>query len=642
MAGRDAPGALAVGRARLAERLAHDPGVVDVLTRYDRWAADLWDGLETVYDATAVLPAVVDVIADVHSARSEALRQRDRERVLRPDWFQSADAIGYVAYADLFAGDLQGIRQRIDYLTGLGVTYLHLMPLLTPRPGANDGGYAVMDYRSVRPDLGTMADLAGLAGDLHRSGISLTLDLVLNHVAREHAWAEKAKAGDPRYRDYFLVFPDRTVPDQYEATLPEVFPAFAPGNFTWDDALGGWVWTTFNEWQWDLNWANPDVFVEFADIVGFLANQGADCIRLDAIAFTWKRMGTNCQNQPEVHALTQALRAAARIMAPSLIFKAEAIVGPQDVVAYLGQGEHAGKVSDLAYHNSLMVQIWSALAARDGRLLATALSRFAPIPVTSAWATYLRCHDDIGWAIDDADAADVGWDGYGHRSFLADFYAGDFPDSFATGMHFQSNPETGDRRTSGTAASLAGLESALAMGEAEAVDLAIARLTCAYAMVFGFGGLPLLYMGDELGMLNDHTYLDDPAKSADNRWVHRPAMDWSLAEGHVAEAGVADRVFSAIVNLIRARRSLPALHASVGTEAFTTENPAVLVFRRRHAAGTIVQVYNLSESHQALPTSALWPLTGELVDEHLTGIRVPTTFPPVLPPYAAWWLTSPA
>ena len=531
MAGQDATAALAEGRARLAALLAEDPGRIDVLARYDRWAEDLWDGLATVYDAAAVLPAVIDVIAQVHSARPDPLRQRDRERVLRPDWFQSQDAIGYVAYADLFADDLQGIRGHIDYLTGLGVTYLHLMPLLTPRPGANDGGYAVMDYRSVRADLGTMADLSMLAGDLHAAGISLTLDLVLNHVAREHDWAERAKAGDPHFRDYFFVFPDRVLPDQYEATLPEVFPAFAPGNFTWDDDLDGWVWTTFNEWQWDLDWANPHVFVEFTDIVGFLANQGADCIRLDAIAFTWKRLGTNCQNQPEVHALTQALRAAARIMAPAVIFKAEAIVGPQDVVGYLGQGEHAGKVSDLAYHNSLMVQIWSALAARDGRLLAMALSRFAPIPVTSAWATYLRCHDDIGWAIDDADAAAVGWNGYAHRSFLADFYAGEFDGSFATGMHFQSNPETGDRRTSGSAASLAGVEAALAAADPADLEAALARLTCAYAMVFGFGGLPLLYMGDELGMLNDYGYVNDPAKAADNRWVHRPAMDWSLAQG---------------------------------------------------------------------------------------------------------------
>ena len=634
--------ALAAGRDRLVTALAADAGSADVLARYDRWAGDLYDGLDAVYDAPTVLPAVLDVVAAVHRDRRDALRDRDRDRVLRPDWFQDADALGYVAYADLFAGDLAGIGRRIDYLSGLGVTYLHLMPLLTPRPGANDGGYAVMDYRSVRSDLGTMADLATLADDLHAAGISLTLDLVLNHVAREHEWARRAKAGDERYRDYFYVYPDRTVPDAYEETLPEVFPAFAPGNFTWDDALDGWVWTTFNEWQWDVNWSNPQVFVEYADIIGFLANQGADCIRLDAIAFTWKRLGTTCQNQPEVHALTQALRAATRIMAPATIFKAEAIVGPQDVVAYLGQGEHAGKVSELAYHNSLMVQIWSALATRDGRLLAQALSRFAPIPVTSAWATYLRCHDDIGWAIDDADAAAVGWDGYSHRAFLADFYAGDFRGSFARGAHFQSNPLTGDRRTSGSAASLAGVEAALQAGDDSALDTAIARLTCAYAMVFGFGGLPLLYMGDELGLLNDHGFADDPAKAADNRWLHRPAMDWALAERAVGGEtdDVATRVYHAITRLVHARKRLPALHAAVPTEAFVAGNPAVLVFRRRHAAGTIVEVYNLSENPQEVPADALWPLAGEHAVEHLSGGTRVIDGPLLIEPYGTWWLTS--
>jgi amylosucrase len=634
--------ALAAGRDRLVTALAADAGSADVLARYDRWAGDLYDGLDAVYDAPTVLPAVLDVVAAVHRDRRDALRDRDRDRVLRPDWFQDADALGYVAYADLFAGDLAGIGRRIDYLSGLGVTYLHLMPLLTPRPGANDGGYAVMDYRSVRPDLGTMADLATLADDLHAAGISLTLDLVLNHVAREHEWARRAKAGDERYRDYFYVYPDRTVPDAYEETLPEVFPAFAPGNFTWDDALDGWVWTTFNEWQWDVNWSNPQVFVEYADIIGFLANQGADCIRLDAIAFTWKRLGTTCQNQPEVHALTQALRAATRIMAPATIFKAEAIVGPQDVVAYLGQGEHAGKVSELAYHNSLMVQIWSALATRDGRLLAQALSRFAPIPVTSAWATYLRCHDDIGWAIDDADAAAVGWDGYSHRAFLADFYAGDFRGSFARGAHFQSNPLTGDRRTSGSAASLAGVEAALQAGDDSALDTAIARLTCAYAMVFGFGGLPLLYMGDELGLLNDHGFADDPAKAADNRWLHRPAMDWALAERAVGGEtdDVATRVYHAITRLVHARKRLPALHAAVPTEAFVAGNPAVLVFRRRHAAGTIVVVYNLSENPQEVPADALWPLAGQQAVEHLSGGTRVIEGSLLIEPYGTWWLTS--
>ena len=627
--------ALARARSRLAQALDSDERRHSVLLRFDRWGEDLFDGLDAVYDATEVLPAVVDVIASVHLGRPEHLRDRDEQRILHPDWFQEPAAVGYVAYADLFAGDLAGLRDRVGYLTDLGVTYLHLMPLLTPRPGANDGGYAVMDYRSVRSDLGTMDDLRRLADDLHAAGISLTLDLVLNHVALEHDWARKARAGDERYRSYFYVFDDRTQPDAFEQTLPEVFPAFAPGNFTYDEALSGWVWTTFNSWQWDVNWSNPMVFLEYADIVGFLANAGTDCIRLDAIAFIWKRLGTSCQNQPEVHALTQALRACSRVMTPAVIFKAEAIVGPQDVVAYLGQGEHAGKVSDLAYHNSLMVQIWSALAARDGRLLAAALSRFAPIPVTCAWATYLRCHDDIGWAIDDADADAVGWDGYGHRGFLADFYAGEFPGSFARGMHFQSNPLTGDRRTSGSAASLAGLEAALTSQDAAAMSTAIDRLLCAYAMVFGFGGLPLLYMGDEVALLNDHAYLDDPAKREDNRWLHRPAMDWSAAASPVH-----GRVLAAMRHLIAVRRSLPALHASVSTEVAVTGNPAVLVFRRRHAAGSIVQVYNLSERPQAFDATALSPLTGEELLEHLSDRMLAVRPTMTIPPYAAWWLTE--
>jgi len=640
MPAANAQRSIEAARAHVAAELAGDPDLPDLLARFDRWAPDLWDGLAAVYDAAAVLPSVTDVIIEVHRARSTRLRRRDRERLLRPDWFQAADAVGYVAYADLFAGDLSGIRSHIDYLRGLGITYLHLMPLLTPRPGANDGGYAVMDYRSVRADLGTMVDLAALAADLHDNGISLTLDLVLNHVAREHEWAEKARAGVAKYRDYFYVYPDREIPDHCERSLPEVFPTFAPGNFTWDDALQGWVWTTFNEWQWDVKWSNPDVFVEYADIIGFLANQGADCVRLDAIAFTWKRIGTDCQNQPEVHSLTQALRSAAHIMTPSLIFKAEAIVGPQDVVAYLGQGKHAGKVSDLAYHNSLMVQIWSALAARDGRLLATAMSRFAPIPVTGAWATYLRCHDDIGWAIDDADAADVGWNGHAHRSFLADFYAGDFDGSFSRGLHFQSNPATGDRRTSGSAASLAGIEAALESENPVVLETALARLTCAYAMVFGFGGLPLLYMGDELGMLNDHSFEDDPAKADDNRWLHRPAMDWSLANGHATTGGVADRVFAAVTGLIEARKGLPSLHASVPTEAAVTADPSVLVFRRRHAAGSVVQVYNLSESTRVVWPGDLHPLAPGPLLEHISGQVLDFSMPVVLPPYAAWWLTA--
>lgn len=620
---------------RLAGALKSDPQREELLARFNRWAGDLYAGLAAVYDVEDVMPKVVDLIASIYEARSPELRTRDQARVLQPDWFQSPDAVGYVAYADLFAGDIDGIRKKIDYLEGLGITYLHLMPLLTPRPTPNDGGYAVMDYRSVRKDLGTMKDLAKLASSLHESGISLTLDLVLNHVAKEHEWAMKARSGDKKYREYFYAYDDRTIPDQFEKTLPEIFPTFAPGNFTYNEDMKAWVWTTFNDYQWDVNWSNPDVFLEYVDIIGYLANQGADCVRLDAIAFIWKRLGTDSQNQPEVHAITQALRAAAHISTPSLIFKAEAIVGPKDVVHYLGQGEHAGKVSDIAYHNSLMVQIWSALASRDGRLMSHALSKFAPVPTTSGWATYLRCHDDIGWAIDDADASELGINPYAHRGFLAEFYANEFDGSFARGVHFQSNPTTGDRRTSGSAASLIGIEAAISKRDSASLATAIDRLKCAYAMVFGFGGLPLLYMGDELGMLNDKSYLKDKAKAEDNRWIHRPAMDWSLAKSAAKGIGVEGQVNQAIRSLIAARKSLPSLHASSSTEVFTANNPSVVIFRRKHASGNLVQVYNLSENTQRV---SMHGIASGNIREVITGEYLHIYEDMQIPPYAVWWL----
>jgi amylosucrase len=625
---------LETARKTLVDLLYDDPDSSDVIARFDRWAPDLISGLREVYDVEAVLTSLIPIMASAVQHRPGHLRERDRQRILAPDWFQRPDTVGYVAYADRFAKDLPGVRSHIDYLVDLGITSLHLMPLLQPRPRENDGGYAVTNYREVRPDLGTMDDLATLARSLHEAGISLTLDLVINHVAREHAWASAARNGEQRYRDYFWIFPERTEVEAFERTLPEVFPAFAPGNFTFDEDLDAWVWTTFNAWQWDLNWANPAVFCEFADIVAFLANQGVDCLRLDAIAFIWKRLGTNCQGQPEVHAITQALRAFARIVAPALIFKAEAIVGPQEVVAYLGQGRYAGKVSELAYHNSLMVQIWSAFAARDGRLMAQALNRFPAIPTDTSWATYLRCHDDIGWAIDDADADAVGWNGFAHRNFLADFYSGDFAGSFAAGAHFQVNPATGDRRTSGTAASLAGLERAGT--DDQEVRLAIDRLMCMTAMVLGFGGLPLLYMGDELALLNDRSYTTDPARSDDNRWMHRPVMPWDAVAGLATAANPAAQVYRRTKHLIEVRKRLPALHAATPTAIEIGATASVVIFRRMHPAGDLLEVYNVSEHSQPFNAGEWWD-SGPL-REHISG-RLVTQPEPTVPGYTAWWFT---
>lgn len=590
--------------------------------RWERFGPEVQASLRAVYGdrGAEVAQRVREVVRAAHDARPADLRELDERRLLSPDWLQDPRQVGYVAYADRFAGTLAGVGEHLDHLAGLGVTYLHLMPLLQPRPGPNDGGYAVMDYRAVREDLGTMADLSALAARLRAAGISLEIDLVLNHVAAEHAWAERARAGDPRYRAYFHVFDDRTVPDAYEATLPEVFPDFAPGNFTFDAELDGWVWTTFNSWQWDVNWANPDVFCEYLDIICHLANIGVEVFRLDAIAFIWKRLGTNCQNQPEVHHLTRALRQAVRVAAPAVAFKAEAIVGPDDLLPYLGVGEHHGKVSDMAYHNSLMVQLWSMLASRDTRLTEVALARFAPKPTTTTWGTYARCHDDIGWAITDADAAAVGLDGHGHRAFLSDFYAGLFPGSFARGLVFQHNPATGDRRISGSLASLAGLEAALAAGDATAIDEAVARVLLLHAVILGFGGTPLLYMADEVGALNDPHWAEDPAHADDNRWVHRPRMDWAAVSAAEGDPGSPQgRILAGLRHLLAVRRATPHLHASVESRVVASPDPRLLVLRRDHPLGTMVQVYNVSAEVVWLPAAVVGDLLGPTASELLGG-----------------------
>lgn len=624
--------------ALLAEEPPHDQVVFT--TRLQRYWPDLLTGLAGAYGehAPEMAHRLVEIAAENFRRRPADLRLLDLRRHADPYWFQHQQMLGYATYADLFAGDLKGVAAHVDYLADLGVSYLHLMPLLKPRPGASDGGYAVMDYRAVREDLGTVDDLRALATTLRARGISLTLDLVLNHVAAEHQWAVNARSGDRFYRDYFHLFADRTLPDAYERTLPEVFPDFAPGSFTFDEESYSWVWTTFNTWQWDLNWHNPEVFYEFADLILWFANLGVECLRLDAIAFIFKRLGTNCQNQPEVHAITQALRTVARIAAPALIFKAEAIVGPADLAPYLGVGKHAGKVSDLAYQNSLMVQIWSALAAKDTRLFCAAMNRFPAKPPTTVWGTYLRCHDDIGWAVDDDDAASVGLNGYEHRRFLADFYAGSYPMSDARGLVFQENLETGDRRISGTAASLIGVESALDSGNQVHLDLAVAKLLLAYTLVLGFGGLPLVYMGDELGLRNDYDFAADPEHADDNRWVHRPAMPWDVAERRHDPGTLEHRIWHGLRQAVRVRAALPSLDASVESEILDPVNPAVLVIVRRYPTQTMVGVYNVTAEEQSLPR---WVLpVGNWAWDALTEQTPLTDGPLTVQPYQARWFVQ--
>jgi amylosucrase len=613
--------------------------------RLARWWSDLAEGWAPVYesrpDGAIGLERLIRMLAHRYRERRPGLRHLDLERVLRPDWFQDPSMIGYVCYPARFGGSIAGVGLHLDYLEELQIRYLHLMPLLRTRDGETDGGYAVADYRSVDPSLGTIDDLEHLCDELRTRGMSLCVDLVLNHTAAEHAWATAARAGDPAATAMYRVFPDRTLPDQYERTLPEVFPDLAPGNFTQLED-GRWVWTTFNSFQWDLDWSNPAVFVEMTDGLLDLANRGVEVFRLDAVAFLWKRLGTNCQNQPEVHDLLQAIRASVRIAAPAVILKAEAIVGPDHLPAYLGVGRHQGRVSDMAYHNSLMVQFWSSLATRDTRLMTEVLRGLPRKPATTAWATYIRCHDDIGWAITEEDAARVGWDGKAHRTFLSTFYTGEFPGSFARGALFSHVPETGDSRISGTLASLAGLEAGLEAGlgadDPSLIDDAIARIRLGHALILAWDGVPLIYMGDELGLLNDRSYADDPDHLSDNRWLHRPVMDWRLAERRHRPETVEGRIFADLRDLVAARRAAPQLHAANPLDIVDAAVPGVFAFIRRHPAGDLSAIFNFTEFQRTVgapitPASA----SGRLVDL-LDGSRLPSDSPIEVPRLGVRWL----
>ena len=547
------------------------------------------------YDMLYHFENLLKSMAQAAFQRPADLRQLDQQREQNPLWFQSNQVLGGVCYVDLFAGDLAGIRAKIPYFKELGLTYLHLMPLFKMPEKENDGGYAVSSFREVHPPLGTMAELAQLSRELRAENISLVLDLVINHTSNEHEWALKAKAGDPDYCDMYGIFPDRTVPDLYEKNLREIFPDEHPGAFTWFEDIKSWVWTTFHSYQWDLDYSNPVVFNRMSEEMLFLANQGIEIFRLDAVAFIWKELGTSCENLPEAHTILQGFNAITRVVAPSILFKSEAIVHPDEVVKYISPLE-----CQLSYNPLLMALLWNSLATREVNLLAQALHERFALPQGTAWVNYVRCHDDIGWTFSDEDAARLGINGYDHRRFLNEFYRGRFTGSFARGLPFQENPKTGDCRISGTCASLAGLEKALTEEGPEEVDLAIKRILLLHFVVMTAGGVPLIYLGDEIATLNDYSYLEDPKHKNDSRWVHRPAADPVRYQQRLDASTVPGRVYQNLRELIELRKALPGL-AGGDLEVIDTRSGSVLGFARIHQGKRLLILANFSEREHAIP-----------------------------------------
>lgn len=570
-----------------------------VQTHFPRLFARLFELYGGQYDFFFHLEHLLERLGQSWCERPAALKALDAAREDDPSWFLSHQMVGGVLYVDLFAGSLEGVRARIPYFKELGLTYLHLMPLFKAPEGENDGGYAVSSYREVNPALGSMAELASLARDLRAEGISLVLDFVFNHTSNEHEWALRARQGDPEAAAFYRIYPDRTVPDQYEPWLREIFPDEHAGAFTYDPAMDRWIWTTFHSYQWDLNYDNPEVFINMAGELLFLANQGIDVLRLDAVAFIWKQMGANCENLPEAHGLIQAFNAAVRIAAPAMLFKSEAIVHPDDVVKYVSTEE-----CQLSYNPLLMALLWNSLATREISMLAQALRERYPLPAGCTWVNYVRCHDDIGWTFSDEDAGRLGVDGFFHRRFLNSFYTGRFPGGFARGLPFQENPKTGDCRISGTCASLAGLEKALREETEREVALAVRRILLLHGMILTTGGIPLLYLGDEVGMLNDYSYLNDPAKAGDSRWVHRPAADPAKYARRGDPDALEGRIYSGLRALIGLRKSEPVFSGQ-SLQVMDTGSEQVLGFVRSAPGERVLVLANFSETEQHLPADRL-------------------------------------
>ncbi|MBY5945218.1 alpha-amylase family glycosyl hydrolase [Photobacterium rosenbergii] len=550
------------------------------------------------YDFFLHLQQLVVVLAKAFAARKRKWKNLDERRLKSPAWYRDEKMLGMAVYVDLFAGDLKKLKAKIPYLKSMGITYLHLMPLYKAPEGDSDGGYAVSDYRLVDPKLGSEKDLVALADALSAEGISLVLDFVFNHTSDEHRWAEAAKAGDPEFKDFYYFFEDKQEVDDYNQTCREIFPTVRRGSFTFLEPQQEWVWTTFNSFQWDLNYANPAVFNAITDEMLFLANIGCEGLRLDALAFIWKEKWTQCESLPKAHTLIQAFNSCLQIVAPAVLFKSEAIVHPDEVAQYIGKDE-----CQLSYNPLMMALMWESLATRETKLLTASLKKSFDISPDCSWVNYIRCHDDIGWTFDDAIADQLGINGFDHRRFLNQFYTGRFDGSFAEGVPFQENPTTGDCRVCGSLASLAGLERGLEQDDNQQIELALKRIRLLNSINLSIGGIPLIYQGDELGILNDHSYLEDSSKADDARWVNRPAVtDDAIGKAQLPGSFEAS-VSQSLKAMIKLRQNHEVFGAS-RTEILETYNPHLFAYARLNDNGqTMLAICNFSEQEQQVPFS---------------------------------------
>lgn len=532
-------------------------------------------------------------IEEAKNRRSKSLKARDRRK---KDWYQSEKMVGMTLYVDLFSNNIKGLIKKIPYFKSLGITFIHLMPLLKPREGNNDGGYAVEDYRDINPNLGTLDDFKKLVSHMHEAGINIAIDFVINHTAKEHEWAKKAASGDPFYQNMYMMYDSDEIPNQFNQTVPEVLPDIYPGNFTYYESFQKYVFKSFSEFQWDLNFRNPIVLEEILDIFFFLANLGVDVIRLDAIPFIWKELGTNCRNLPKVHEFMHLFNLAKDYVCPSVVILGEAIVEPHEIVKYFGTNEKPE--CQLMYNANMMVNLWNALATRDQRLLSIDNQRFN-IPNHATWINYVRCHDDIGWGLNEDALKSMGFDPFKHKQFLINFYNGSFKDSFAKGENYQFNEKTQDARTNGTFASLAGLEKALNEHDDFGTEESIKRIQLLNAYMFSMPGFPLIYSGDEVAILNNYQHLKDSSK-LDGRWLHRTNFPWDKEKIFKDPHTPSGKVYNHIKQLIFTRKNEKLFNNKIRQRVLDIKHNHIYVGYKTDLENSLLLIYNFSENHQIM------------------------------------------
>jgi amylosucrase len=576
--------------------------------------------------------------------RSTSLKKLDEERETNTGWFRSEKLTGMQLYVDRFNKDLKHFPEKLDYLEELGINYIHMMPVLKSPLLKNDGGYAVSDYRTIDPKFGTNTDFKNVVKALKKKDMLLMIDLVVNHTSDEHEWALRAKAGEKEFQDYYYTFSDRNIPDLFEQNMPQVFPETAPGNFTYSEEMQKWVMSVFNTYQWDLNYTNPKVLTEMIEVVLYLANLGVDVFRMDAVAFVWKQLGTTSQNLDQVHIIHQLIKQCAQIVAPGVAFLAEAIVAPEEIVKYFGESEVWSNEHDIAYNATLMALLWNSISTRSAKILKAGLRDFPSKPIGTTWINYIRCHDDIGLGFGDKHISEAGFTPFLHRKFITQFLTGQFEGSFANGLPFMYNPINEDARVSGSLASLCGLETAWAEGNELAKRRAIDRINLLHGVILAYGGIPMIYYGDEIGTLNDYSFTNDPTKMDDNRWMHRPIIDWEKAGNRNKKDTIEQVLFSNLQKMIQVRKASPEFEDDNNIKLVETGNDETFAFLRSKGYKSTLVIANFKDADQDVYAHILFPQTGmqhgRLIDK-ITNKKVPMTDGRLrLRPYQIYWLTS--